>query len=199
MNPSFTFLAPEGIPEGGILLAAYCSPKLFPGSTESEEARSLGVSYTGVFPAVEPPSAAGICNLFVAIFETCLVFASGTLEDAAGASPPSAPAAGLLLARGSAHGRRQPRVVGFREVRAGPVLSVVVRIIEVALRAAILLTQSRQIFPPPGFGQRARLVGFRREALSRRSFTHVATWVGGVALPNGRRRSSPKTPPPPVR
>jgi hypothetical protein len=101
VNPSFTFLAPEGIPEGGILLAAYCSPKLFPGSTESEEARSLGVSYTGFFPAVEPPSAAGISNLFVSIFEPCLVFSSGTLEDAAGASPPSAPAAGLLLGRGS--------------------------------------------------------------------------------------------------
>ena len=74
----------------------YCSPKLFSRSVEFEEARSFGVPYTGVFPAVEPPSAAGICNLFVAISsETCSSFASGTLEVAGGASPPSAPSAYL--------------------------------------------------------------------------------------------------------
>jgi hypothetical protein len=89
----------------------YCSPKLFSRSVEFEEARSFGVPYTGVFPAVEPPSAAGICNLFVAISsETCSSFASGTLEVAGGASPPSAPSAYLFpLDWGSAHGRGQPR------------------------------------------------------------------------------------------
>jgi hypothetical protein len=89
----------------------YCSPKLFSRSVESEEARSFGVPYTEFFPAVEPPSAAGICNLFVAISsEICSSFASGTLEVAGGASPPSAPSAFYFpLDWGSAHGRRQPR------------------------------------------------------------------------------------------
>ena len=34
--------------------------------------------YTGVFPAVEPPSAAGICSVYVTIFQACPCFASGT-------------------------------------------------------------------------------------------------------------------------
>jgi hypothetical protein len=67
----------------------------FHASTEAEEARSLGVPYTGVFPVVEPPSATGICSVYVAIFQACPCFASGTLEVAGGASPPSAPPVGF--------------------------------------------------------------------------------------------------------
>jgi hypothetical protein len=72
------------------------------------------VTYTGVFPAVEPPSAAGIFNLLVAISsEICSSFALGTLEDAGGAEGGEAPpASSFPLDRGSAHGRRQPRSSG---------------------------------------------------------------------------------------
>ena len=87
----------------------YCSPKLFSRSVESEEARSFGVPYIGFFPAVEPPSAAGICNLFVAISsETCSSFASGTLVRLA-VSAATLPATPCKLTAKTLHNHPTPQ------------------------------------------------------------------------------------------
>ena len=53
--------------------------------------------YTGGLPAVEPPSAAGLLNMFVAIFEASPVLTSVTFEPVGGASSPSHGTDSLLL------------------------------------------------------------------------------------------------------
>jgi hypothetical protein len=49
------------------------------------------------------------------------------------------------------------RVVGFREVRAGPVLSVVMRVIEVALWAAVSVVYANFLFAAARPGASSRV------------------------------------------